>query len=192
MFFHEAYKLRNPDDIDRIISAEIPNKEEHPDLYELIREFMMHGPCGDENPSCPCMKEGKCSKNFPKELSDCTTVDEDGFPIYTRRNNGNTITKGKANLDNRSVVPYNKVLLKSFQAHINVEWCNQLGSIKYLFKYINKGPDRITISVTNDSIEDSNLHDDEIKNYYNCRYISACEATWRIFCFDVHYRTPSV
>lgn len=34
--------------------------------------------------------------------------------------------------------------------------------------------------------------DDEIKNYLDCRYLSACEATWRIFQFDIHGRFPSV
>lgn len=26
----------------------------------------------------------------------------------------------------------------------------------------------------------------------NCRYLSSCEATWRIFVFDTHYREPAV
>nr|GEX03941.1 ATP-dependent DNA helicase PIF1-like [Tanacetum cinerariifolium] len=33
---------------------------------------------------------------------------------------------------------------------------------------------------------------DEIKDYYNCRYLSACKATWRIYGFDIHYRFPPV
>ncbi|XP_035845824.1 uncharacterized protein LOC110943497 [Helianthus annuus] len=33
---------------------------------------------------------------------------------------------------------------------------------------------------------------DEIKEYYDCRYISACEASWRIFSNEVNYRSPSV
>ncbi|XP_022014218.1 uncharacterized protein LOC110913706 [Helianthus annuus] len=33
---------------------------------------------------------------------------------------------------------------------------------------------------------------DEIKEYYDCRYISACEASWRIFSNEVHYRYPAV
>nr|GEX50000.1 hypothetical protein [Tanacetum cinerariifolium] len=33
---------------------------------------------------------------------------------------------------------------------------------------------------------------DEIKAFYDCMYLSACEAPWRIFGFETHYRTPSV
>lgn len=32
---------------------------------------------------------------------------------------------------------------------------------------------------------------DEVKSYLDCRYVSACEATWRIFKFDIQYRKPS-
>ncbi|XP_076908503.1 uncharacterized protein LOC143565407 [Bidens hawaiensis] len=33
---------------------------------------------------------------------------------------------------------------------------------------------------------------DEIKEFYDCRYLSACEASWGIFAYDVHYRVPAV
>ncbi|KAH0778727.1 hypothetical protein KY290_005154 [Solanum tuberosum] len=33
---------------------------------------------------------------------------------------------------------------------------------------------------------------DEIKMYCDCRYISSCEAAWRIFKFPIHHREPSV
>jgi hypothetical protein len=33
---------------------------------------------------------------------------------------------------------------------------------------------------------------DEIKKYFDCRYVSASEATWRIFKFDMHERFPTV
>nr|KAJ0200563.1 hypothetical protein LSAT_V11C600334250 [Lactuca sativa] len=100
---------------------------------------------------------------------------------------------GEELMDILNVVPYNKYMLKRYQAHINVEWCNQGSSIKYLFKYINKGPDRATVSmVPSNNDSDNNDAVDEIKEYYDCRYISACEASWRIFKYDVHYRYPAM
>lgn len=88
-------------------------------------------------------------------------------------------------MDNRSIVPYNPGLLMMFDAHINVEWCNTARAIKYLFKYICKGPDRTTMIITDDQA-------DEIKSYLDCRYISACEAAWRIFEFEIQERSPAV
>ncbi|XP_023755290.1 uncharacterized protein LOC111903764 [Lactuca sativa] len=154
---------------------------------------MMHGPCGGDNPKCPCMIENKCSKNFPKPFLDHTSVDSNGYPIYRRRNDDLFVENSGVKLDNRSVVPYHKVLLKRYQAHINVEWYNQGASIKYLFKYVNKGPDRATMAVIqSNNVDDTKDAVDEIKNYYDCRYLSACEVSWRIFGFDVHYKYPSV
>ncbi|XP_022015091.1 uncharacterized protein LOC110914612 [Helianthus annuus] len=122
-----------------------------------------------------------------------TTIDSNGFPVYRRRDSGHTVIKSGVRLDNRNVVPYNKRLLKRYQAHINVEWCNQAGSVKYLFKYINKGPDIATAVVSDDTSSTiKKKPKDEIKEYYDCRYISACEASWRIFSNEVHYRHPAV
>ncbi|MCI11176.1 ATP-dependent DNA helicase PIF1 [Trifolium medium] len=33
---------------------------------------------------------------------------------------------------------------------------------------------------------------DEIKQYYDCRYVSPCEAVWRILAFDIHQKWPPV
>jgi hypothetical protein len=41
-------------------------------------------------------------------------------------------------LDNRWVVPYNPVLSRTFNAHINIEYCNSVKSIKYICKYVNR------------------------------------------------------
>ncbi|CAN1189516.1 ATP-dependent DNA helicase PIF1 [Linum perenne] len=53
-----------------------------------------------------------------------------------------TTTKSGKCLDNRYVVPYNRYLIVKYQAHINIEICHKGQLIKYLFKYITKGPDR--------------------------------------------------
>ncbi|XP_076945657.1 uncharacterized protein LOC143616823 [Bidens hawaiensis] len=191
---HANHKLPSVDYVDPFISAEIPYKNQDPELYYLVKEFMIHGPCGIQNKDCPCMIDGKCSKNFPKKFRESTCIDGEGYPLYRRRKAGFFVEKSDVKLDNRSVVPYNKTLLKIFQAHINVEWCNQAGSIKYLFKYINKGHDRASICFvsSNKQNDEHEKNIDEIKDYYSCRYISACEASWRIFSFDIHYRNPSV
>ncbi|XP_049381178.1 uncharacterized protein LOC125845678 [Solanum stenotomum] len=134
LFLHETQKNPTTNYIDRVISAEIPDYREDTDGYNAVKNFMMHGPCGEQNPSCPCMKQGKCTKHFPKKYNDRTNFDSDGFPIYIRRNTGIEVKKNGASLDNRYVVPYNRDLLVQFDAHINVEVCNYARSVKYLFK----------------------------------------------------------
>ena len=74
--------------IDSFVCAEIPDPVVDPLGYALVAEFMMHGPCGEENPKCPCMKDGLCSKKFPKKFQEETSIDEKGFPIYRRPDNG--------------------------------------------------------------------------------------------------------
>ncbi len=51
-------------------------------------------------------------------------------------------------IDNSWVVPYNPKLMRMFHCHINVELCvSRVGGIKYLFKYLCKGSDRITFEI---------------------------------------------
>lgn len=77
-----ACKFRNTDDIDRVVSAELPNAETQTLLHAKVAKHMVHGPCGHLNPAAPCMKDGVCTKGFPKAFSDYTSIPEDGFPIY--------------------------------------------------------------------------------------------------------------
>ncbi|CAI0468646.1 unnamed protein product [Linum tenue] len=126
----------------KTVAAELPDPITDPVGYEAVTKFMVHGPCGSDNPANVCMKDGSCSKYFPKAFNSETTTDQFGYTVYRRRDSGITTTKGTTQLDNRFVVPYNRNLLVLFQAHINVEVCHQGRLIKYLFKYITKGPDR--------------------------------------------------
>ena len=63
-------------------------------------------------------------------------------------------------------------------------------SIKYLFKYINKGPDRATVVAVPAYNECAN--NDLVDEILRYRYLSSCEASCRIFKYDVHCRYPSV
>ena len=63
---------------------------------------------------------------------------------------------------NQWIVPHNQLLCKIFQAHINVESCNSVKSIKYICKYINKGSDMAVFAV-----EQEGQPIDEIKKLPN-------------------------
>ncbi|XP_024873836.1 uncharacterized protein LOC112455867, partial [Temnothorax curvispinosus] len=76
-------KIVNPETVDRFISAKIPDPNENESLHNVVMKHMIHGPCGDW-----CLINDKCSKHFPKPFRPETTMDEDGYPQYRRRNNG--------------------------------------------------------------------------------------------------------
>lgn len=182
-----------PNLIDKIISAEIPDPIIDPQLHVIVSKNMIHGPCGDLNPNSPCMVDGKCSKRYPRPLIAETVSGDDGYPQYRRRSpddNGCTATVRMMNrevtVDNRWIVPYSPLLSKIFHAHINVEYCNSVKSIKYICKYVNKGSDMAVFGVANDNAID------EISQYQMGRYISTNEAFWRIFSFPMHERFPAV
>ncbi|KAH1061065.1 hypothetical protein GYH30_004523, partial [Glycine max] len=88
-------------EIDQIIAAEIPSQQDHPELHSLVKNHMVHGPCGTSNPRSPCMKEGNCSHFYPKIFQSHTVLDADGYPVYRRRNNGHTIEKNGVIIDNK-------------------------------------------------------------------------------------------
>ncbi|XP_077239757.1 uncharacterized protein LOC143880671 [Tasmannia lanceolata] len=121
-----------------------------------------------------------------------------GFPVYRRRRDGRKVIVRGRKIDNRWVVPYNIDLLIKYNAHINVELCAKTKVIKYLFKYIHKGPDRATVVLEVDSktnvqhTDNFRQENDEVKQYLDCRYISAPEACWRVFEFDLQAQHPSV
>ena len=89
----EESKPRTPEDYDSIVCAEIPDKEQFPELHKTVTTLMMHGPCGLSNPNSPCMVDGKCSKQFPKDFVEKTFAAADGYPHYRRRNDGKFVEK---------------------------------------------------------------------------------------------------
>ncbi|XP_025831529.1 uncharacterized protein LOC112904787 [Agrilus planipennis] len=183
-------KIR-PDDIDSIISAEIPDETVDPKLHAIVTKHMIHGPCGVCNYNSPCMVDGKCSKRYPRDLIAETITGNDGYPLYRRRSvadNGRLVVvkvRGQnVDVDNRWIVPYSPILSKALETHINMEYCNSVKSIKYICKYVNKGSDMAVFAVTNAN--------DEVSQYQMGRYVSSNEAIWRIFSFAIHERHPTV
>ena len=74
IFLDSNSKLRTPEDVDTLLSAEFPDEEEEAELLELVKKHMVHTPCGPNNPTAPYMKDGKCSKGFPKPFREETTI----------------------------------------------------------------------------------------------------------------------
>lgn len=182
------HKPNTTDVIDKLVSAEIPDKNVNPRLHEFVTKHMVHGPCGVINPNSPCMKDGKCTKDFPKKFQKETVANLDGYPRYRRINNGRTeMVRGKV-IDNRWIVPYNQYLTLKFNCHINVEVCASVKSVKYLFKYVYKGHDCANVEIRVHDI----LEHNEIKSFMDSRYISAPEAAWRLFGFDMHHQTHTI
>ena len=42
---------------DKIISAELPDKDDNPELFETIKTQLIPDPCGVINPDSPCMQD---------------------------------------------------------------------------------------------------------------------------------------
>lgn len=195
-------KPRTSDVIDRIISAEIPDRQMQPGLYESIKKFMIHGPCGDHNPSLPCMVDGKCKDHFPYNLHQHTLIPENGtYADYRRRDDGRTceVPRRRAGgghhhemfqANNGWVVPYNPYLIAKYDCHINVQVATSVEAFKYIFKYIFKGNDEASVAFAEDGHPER--QHDEIRNFVNSRYITAPEAMWRIFEFPLHGKSHTV
>ncbi|KAK7089794.1 hypothetical protein V1264_024238 [Littorina saxatilis] len=184
----ENSKLKIAADIDTLISAEIPDPHEDPVLFEIVKSTMIHGPCGALDPNSPCMVDGNCSKDYPKQFRNETALAIDGYPHYRRSDNGRTVVKGRNEVDNRWVVPYNPYLTKKYNAHINLEACTTVKSVKYLFKYVYKGHDSASVEVREANV----LNHDEVSTFMDCRYISAPESYWRLAENKLHLQSHTI
>ncbi|XP_060171127.1 uncharacterized protein LOC132602151 [Lycium barbarum] len=167
IILNTEYKLLTPESYDKIVCAELPDSDTSAYLYSLVTIHMMHGPCGTLNLKCPCTKsKGYCKFKYLKEFADHTSKGKSSYPIYRRRNTGKLVKIRKHFLDNLWVVPYNPYLLSKFNCHINVEVCFDIRVVKYIYKYICKGHDKIAFFVLAD---DPNIEIDEIKEYQSAR-----------------------
>jgi hypothetical protein len=96
-------------------------------------------------------------------------------------------------LDNRWVVPHNPLLLQLLDCHCNVEAVSCISAVKYLYKYVYKGPDMVRAAVVPVAAaggggaaaapDGAAAARDEVADYLSARYFSAPEACWRMFEF---------
>jgi hypothetical protein len=71
-----------------------------------------------------------------------------------------------------------------FNTHINVEVSADIRSVKYLFKYVYKGPDRVVAVIAGPI--------NEIQQYIDARYLNATEGVDSLRSFRKHMEWPPV
>jgi hypothetical protein len=183
-------KPRTAQDINNCISAELPNILDEPTLHDVIVSNNIHtcSPerCGDG--------AGGCLKKFPRPFMDETSIDTNSFPLYKRRSDTEYTLRNGNTIDNSSVVPYNPILNRRFNAHINVESCVSIKSVKYINMYMNKGIDIATIAVKKDEAgsEENVIDYDEVEHFKKTRYLGSAEAFWRLNGFWLSKMSHSV
>ncbi|XP_074309757.1 uncharacterized protein LOC141644184 [Silene latifolia] len=116
-------KIRSPDQYDDFVCAEIPDVFENPHLHAALKH-MMHGPCGRDFPTNPCMKNEICKNHYPRDYVDMTTNGRNSY-LY---------------IEDDEMVE----VLSFVQLHLII--------VKYLYEYIYKGHDRVSFTVE-DGIE---------------------------------------
>ena len=175
-------KLLSAHQIDGVVSAEIPDPTMHPELYQVVREFMVHGPyCGDIRPAPRCCQNeaGTCRHRFPKSHQPVTVICSNQFPLYRRRQLFTAVVRGQT-ISDAWVAPYNGLLLLRYRCHICIEICTHLKVTKYCYKYVFKRPDEAAIEI------------DEIDLFLSRRVLSVGEAVWRILGLRLHQEYPPV
>lgn len=86
-------------------------------------------------------------------------------------------------VDNHWIVLHPPFLCSEFNCHINMDCAVSLGTFKYAFKYIQKGPDLAALEVN---------RRDEVKQWIQGCDISLSDAVWWIFHFNIHEQNPNV
>jgi hypothetical protein len=93
LIMHSDHKPRGPDEYDRMVSTELPDKDAHPTLFEVVTSCMVHGPCGTINPHCTCMADDVYLKGYPKAFTEHTTDTTGSYPTYRHRDDGCTFER---------------------------------------------------------------------------------------------------
>ena len=142
IFLEQGDKILTPDQVDSAVWAYWPNPQSQPILFDTVKRCMVHT-CGNR-----CLENGKCSKGYPKPFQPDTTVNNEGYPLYARPDDGRSYEVRGNMVSNQWIVPYNPWLSAKYDCHINVECLASFSTLKYVNKYIHKGSDRTSLQVS--------------------------------------------
>ncbi|KAK3910105.1 ATP-dependent DNA helicase [Frankliniella fusca] len=185
-------------DIDKILWAHFPDEAEDPELFDLVKRYMVHGPC-DQNSSCH-KKNGKCRFCFPCDFRDDTDI-TGKRPLYRRPNDGRGFWKRENGemvfIENRWVIPYNPVLLLRCKGHLNIMYSPSTSACKYFYGYLFKGSygNKVHISMVkrNERRPPNQPFDhDEIQEFKEMRHMGPYEAHYYIMGVSQAHIYPPV
>jgi hypothetical protein len=101
------------------------------------------------------------------------------------------VTPKKTRVTNQWVVPYNPALLMLLNCHVNVEVTSSINCVKYLFKYVYKGNDRIIYKLR--EALSAGGEENKVQEYRAARILTGCESYFCIrFPNQRFYMWPKV
>ena len=143
--------------IDRVISAELPpeppaNLTRSPYKDQRLRDTVLNTMVHSCKCDGCCKRTGICKDGYPYAYTVATEDRRSAVnkhPAYKRRTpeqhpgsvKVNTTGNRVRTITSADIVPFSPYLTLKFDAHINVERCNAISAVKYLHKYVWKGPD---------------------------------------------------
>jgi hypothetical protein len=204
----DADRPKTADDLDRVISAEIPplpDPNDHSPKAEAQRRLRksvlrhhVHNDCKGgraAGKTCPCLdkRTGRC--RFRLDVVDFqsrTVINElengKRQVLLRRRMGESAVTESGRCVDNRHISPYVPYFVLKYDCHFNVQPCIDVHAIKYLYKYVYKGPDRAAATCRSAD----QYVDDEISRWQDMRWFTSYEASWRLLGFLLSYASHSV
>lgn len=177
-----------------MISAEILPKSDAR-LQELVLEHMIHSSRKDVSTPAPCMGARACIQGLPKPFHADTGHSINDYYIVSSRKSSQD---GEVSME-KEVRVGRGIQMFSLEQHVGcsshshctahvrtvVEVCvSRICGIKYLFKYVCKRSDRVTIKIISDG-----KRNNETDHFQNARYLSASESVWRSMAFDLADRS---
>lgn len=180
--------FENPEKKDENGNA-VYSAEERKSLIELNKLVALHMCHTCRIGQCKEFWDSPCKRRFPKSQLDNSLFSEEKLYCELRRpfemevaivRNGKPKTYSDADIST-----FSPFLIKKFNCHINVEYCTSPHTAKYLFKYIMKGQDMITVRTVVDQQtgQRKNVADyNEIEVFHTKRYIGAAQVSLSVLC----------
>ncbi len=190
LFLHQENNFLEQACVNELICAELLdlNIDLNKSLRRIVESQLTHDSCDVWNSSALCMKDNSkdservCKKKFSKSYQIEIMIQFDDYSSYKRCQNNHIwmkhVNDKDVHLNNTWVILYNSYLIHKYSAHINVEICEFIQIIKYVYKYMYKEEDQTIMKLKNNS--------NKITHHLNDHYISLNQTAWNLFKFYNH------